>query len=834
MRVNVPARPAIGLLVFSAAVAWLAVLVVEQRAWSAYAAGERQLVCLPLLAAVGSAGGAALLASTRVRARRMSDALRLIGVLCVSFLCVGACAVLYWHSWAQDVRVLEQAAREGGLSCELVSDASTRDYGEVSVVACDVGGHGIEARLLWPQDSEPLTAGHRVQVEASLSVPENDEGGRWNHQQGYAGMLSARRVADAGYADGLQGLVAPFRDACFTRIEVLGGEAAALLSGVLVSNETLYEQSELEHDFQTTGLAHLMAVSGSHLAVVSALMGWLLSRMPLRRNVRSVLVCVCLLWYVVLTCLAPSAVRSCAMCAVALLAGSAQRRQHALSALALVVLGFIALAPNAAFSVGLQLSVLSVGGLILFAPLVRSWLAHMLPQRAEPLAELLAATFAATATTTPVTVSLFAQFSPIAPLANLLAGPLVTAMLGIGIPALLVCAAVPVAGTFMLSVAGALASLTAALVHVLADVPGACVPLDAGAGVLGPACAGMLAVLWAAWPVPPARGGMSSQLDGAGDAGDFARSQPETRGLSLGGGASRGAFALALAAPLAFVLACGFGGPSGAVHALDPRAKSGPQVVMLDVGQGDSMLVRDGDAAVLVDTGADGALLERGLARNGVTHLDAVFVTHKDDDHCGALGALAGTVGVEHVYVHEDLVDDPVMADVADGARQATAGGGLEPYGVGDAVRIGHFTMALLSPRDGGTSENGDSLVNLLEYDADGDGDAEARGLLTGDAEAEATEGVVSQVGDVEFLKVAHHGSRKAATAEELSVLKPEIALIGVGADNRYGHPTREMLDLLSGCHAKVYRTDVDGDISLAFTAAGIRVTVQKTTETTA
>ena len=87
---------------------------------------------------------------------------------------------------------------------------------------------------------------------------------------------------------------------------------------------------------------------------------------------------------------------------------------------------------------------------------------------------------------------------------------------------------------------------------------------------------------------------------------------------------------------------------------------------------------------MLVDTGKDRQVLERGLARNGVTHLDAVYITHKDADHCGALPALTGVVSVDHVYVHADLLSNPVMEQVLEDARWVTGGRGAEGVRVGD------------------------------------------------------------------------------------------------------------------------------------------------------
>lgn len=811
-----PKRPSTGALFGAAVAAWLAAVIAEQVSWTLYAGEVSVSWCAPVLAAAIAAGALVVMWRRRRAPGSGSSSWfkRSACVFIVAFAASACCSGAYWGAWAHGVVACQQALEQGELACTLTSDASARDYGRVSTATCTAGGQEVQVRILWPEGGEPLSAGHVVEVSGSLSAPDADEAGRWNHQQGFVGMIAADEVEAAGYASGLRGLVAPFRDACFARIEAFGGEPAGLLAGVLLGNETLYEGSELEKDFQTTGLAHLMAVSGSHLAVVTALLGWLLGRLSLRRGARIAFTGVCLVLYVGLTCMAPSAVRSCAMCLVALCAGMARRRRHVATALALCVVVFLGFAPNLAFSVGFQLSVLAVAGLALLSPLLEAWAAWALPRRLEKIAAPLAATFAATMTTLPLTAPLFAQLPLISPVANVLVGPLITVVLGLGIPALVLAVLCPPAGQLLLSAAAALVSATGALVHALADVPGACVPLDAAAPVLGVLFGGAFVVLWAAWPLPP---GVDEAL--AATPGGHALASPLSRKVLL---------TACLGVPVFIALCFGLGGASTVLAGIDPRAQSAAQLVMIDVGQGDCLLVRDGDASVLVDTGADDTLLVQGLARCGVTYLDAVVITHADDDHCGALSALAGVVGVEHVFVHEDLTGDPVMADVAQSTRWVTAGKGLEGIGVGSCIGVGHFTLTVLAPEDGGESDNEDSLVSLLEYDAQGDGVPEASGLLTGDAESAATEGLVKDVGDIDVLKVAHHGSRKSATPEELAVLKPEIALIGVGADNRYGHPTREMLNALSACHAKVYRTDLNGDIALGFSEDGIRVTVQR------
>lgn len=815
-----PKRPSLGALGILALSACCGVLLSEELMWRLYL-GE-QVIDFRLVAAILlvplSAGVLANLLARRHGARARGGVPSAL-VVCAAGICAALfCGTLYWGAWSSDVEQLERIAPDG-VVVHLVSDPSQQEYGTVSVAAAHVGRHDASMRVKWPEQVQALPAGHAVLVRGSLLAPDDDDGGRWNHRNGYCGMLAVSSVEDAGFATGLGGVVAPFRDASFDAVSEVGGEAAGLLAGVLLGNRTLYAGTELEQDFRTTGLAHLMAVSGTHLAVVTALAGWLVARTHAPRPIRCAVLTALLVCYVSLTCFAASAVRACIMCVVALLSGIALRRAHVLSALFACVFIMALVSPQVVFSLGFQLSALAVFGLVMFTPLISSWLCFMTGGRWQKLCDLLSATLAASLATTPASIGAFAQFPLIAPLSSVLVSPFVTLVLGLGLVGMLVHAVAAPLGMVLLRAAGALASLAAALVHALADVPGACVPVSAEADALGACFLLCAAALWIFWPLPPtvkkaARQSPWTLADG--------RSAVSPGGLPL-----RVIAALAIVSPPLVVMAVGMGS-AGLARFAFPSFESPAEVVMVDVGQGDCMLIRDGGASVLVDTGKDRQVLERGLARNGVTHLDAVYITHKDADHCGALPALTGVVSVDHVYVHADLLSNPVMEQVLEDARWVTGGRGAEGVRVGDVTRVGSFTLTLVAPERGGESENADSLVNLLAYDAQGDGVPEFRGLLTGDAEAEATAGVIEKVGDVDFLKVAHHGSRKGETAGELSVLKPEVALIGVGADNEYGHPTKQALDMLERCGAQVYRTDLQGDITLSFSARSMGVKTQK------
>ncbi len=836
-----PRRPSLGPLAPAACGAWAATIAVEQASWHAYAGSFDPVVATLALAGLCCAAFPVCVCARRGKRARRRDACDesqaehvassgarkgsrplFVGAAACVVACAACavCAALYWQGWAADVALLGESALQD-VGIELTGDPATRDYGEVSTGRAAIGGRSVSVRVLWPDDAEEIPgAGHVVVADALYTAPGDDAGGEWNHRNGYAGMLRLTCARDEGAAKSLGGAVSFFRDDAFSRIEAYGGDGAALLAGLLLGNRTLYAGSELEQDFKTCGLAHLMAVSGTHLAVVTAILSWLLARTRLSRVARALALAVALGFYVALTGFSPSALRAGVMCMVALVSGNLGRRRHVCSALALCVLAFLALNPANAYSLSFVLSVLAVLGLVVLGPLASCWVAHVAPARFSKSASGIGVTLAATLATLPVTVPMFAQFPLIVPFATLVAAPFITLSLGAGIVALLLGVPAPALGSLVLSFAVAVSSASAFLVHAMADIPLACVPLDAAAAPLALVSAALGVALWAAWPLPAS----------AKDSPPAAWRPPVGRSDArlarrLG---SRALVCSCLCLPVAALVVYGMAGGAGFAAWVGVPDAAGPQVVMLDVGQGDALLVRDGDAAVLVDTGEEADVLARGLARHGITHLDAVFVSHKDSDHVGALSGIVGIVGIDHVYVHADLLSLPEEAQVLESARRATAGRGAEGVRPGSACRVGAFTIEVLAPEDGGTSGNDDSLQMLVSYDADGDGRAEARGFTSGDAEEDAIAATVEAVGDVDFVKVPHHGSRGGMSAEELAVLSPEIALIGVGADNSYGHPTRQMLDLLAQARAKVYRTDENGDVTLRFAGDSIEVAVQR------
>jgi competence protein ComEC len=239
-----------------------------------------------------------------------------------------------------------------------------------------------------------------------------------------------------------------------------------------------------------------------------------------------------------------------------------------------------------------------------------------------------------------------------------------------------------------------------------------------------------------------------------------------------------------------------------------PPAWGGTLLIdVLDVGQGDAILIRSDEKAVLIDAGDRGANTEVQLKALGVKRLDLVVATHPHADHIGRMKQVLSNFdiglyidnGMQHTTMtYKDLMETVASRKIT--TRTAVTGMALK---MGDEA-----TFTVLHPdetllRNTRSDLNSNSVVLLLQH-------GENKMLFTGDAEEPTEHALVSKdTGDVDLLKVAHHGSSHSSGDSFLRATTPEIAIISAGRDNRYGHPSEKALQRLANVGAIVYRTDL-------------------------
>lgn len=243
-------------------------------------------------------------------------------------------------------------------------------------------------------------------------------------------------------------------------------------------------------------------------------------------------------------------------------------------------------------------------------------------------------------------------------------------------------------------------------------------------------------------------------------------------------------------------------------------------LVICNVGQGDAIFIRTASKVdILVDGGPDKKVLEC-LSRHMPfwdRSLDVVILTHPDADH------ITGLIDVIERYQISYLFTQPnpgktqiyelftnVLAEKKLSAKYVSRG---DRFSIG-----GETSFKIIWPASDETDQtnqnssksslNRFSVITLVTH-------GKFSALLTGDAGSEIQDKIASSIGDIDVLKVPHHGSKTGMSDYFLSLTKPELALISVGGNNKYGHPTKFILDLLKKRGVKTLRTDQMGDIEI-------------------
>jgi competence protein ComEC len=736
-----------------------------------------------LVAAALGVGGLIVAGAAALRGRS-AVVLAAGGVAAALALVVGA---QVWQVEHHPVRV---AAEHGSVATVVVH---LRDDPRV------VASPGYGGQQLHPQ---------RVVVHAELEAADV-AGRQWRTggrvvllapAQGWVGLLPGQRVRATGLLaasersdltvallrvrGGLEVLSAPsavqrvaerLRSGLRQAAGVLNPEPAGLLPALVVGDTSAMVPT-VDAEFRVAGLTHLIAVSGENVAILcGTVLG--LARLARLGPRSAVLVAgLALVGFVVLCRPSPSVLRAAVMGAVMLLALMLGRRRSALPALCAAVLVLLLVDPSLGGDPGFTLSVLATGALVLLAP---SWVAalcrHGWPRG---IAEALAVPAAAHVVTAPVVAGLSGQVSLVAVLTNLLAAPAVAPATILGVLAAVLATVHLGAAVVVVHLAGPAVAWLMGVGHRGAAVPGGVVQWPGG--VFG---ALLLAVIVVA-VLLAMRAHRLRVLAAAGLVGALLVLVP-TRFMPLGWPAA------------------------------------GWVMVACDVGQGDAVVLATAEPgrAVLVDTGPDPAGVSVCLDRLGVRRLALVVISHLHADHIGGLvGALRGRA-VGAVALGPGRSPPWAFAQVLRTAALARVP--VVALSAGQHLSWPGLVLDVLAPlRDpppvgdhqaevDGTAVNNTSVVLRA-------GTPAGRMLLTGDVELDAQADLLHAGTDLraDVLKVPHHGSRYSAE-EFLAAVRPQVAIVSVGAHNSYGQPSQHVLDLLTGAGARVMRTDLKGDIAV-------------------
>lgn len=251
--------------------------------------------------------------------------------------------------------------------------------------------------------------------------------------------------------------------------------------------------------------------------------------------------------------------------------------------------------------------------------------------------------------------------------------------------------------------------------------------------------------------------------------------------------------------------------------------KSSLQVRFLDVGQADSALILCDGKAMLIDGGnaEDSSLLYAVLKKQKIDYLDYVVGTHAHEDHIGGLSGALSYADVGNIYCPTDSYDSKAFRNFIKAVQKRNCKISIPE--AGDHFSLGSAECRILAVNTDPEDPNNASIVLRVTY-------GETSFLFTGDGERETEQAILNSGEEIQstVLKVGHHGSDSSTTYRWLRQVDPEYAVISVGKDNSYGHPTEELLSRLRDADVKTFRTDLQGDILFESDGKQVSVTVSK------
>ena len=520
---------------------------------------------------------------------------------------------------------------------------------------------------------------------------------------------------------------------------------------------------ETDTDFKLSGIRHVVAVSGLHISILFALVSTLTFR---KRHLMLLLGVPVLVLFAAVAGFTPSVVRACIMSSLMLLSSVLDKEYDGPTALSFAVLVMLVFNPLAITSVSLQLSVSSVAGILLFREKIHNWLIaffgdlkkHKWKKRASNwFCTSVSVSVSAMALTTPLCAVYFGTVSLIGVVTNLLT-LWVISFIFYGLMA--VC----VLSVFWNGAAILLGRITAVLIRyvlmiarLMADVPLSAIYTNS-----------IYVVMWLVFVYLLLAVFLLQQ-----------KKQPRILiccaviGLCL-------CLLLSWAEPMADDF----------------------RLTVLDVGQGQSIVLQAEGRTFLIDCGGDqedttADLIAGTLLSQGIDHLDGIILTHYDYDHAGALDNLLTR-----------LQTDLLLAADTEGARPFPRVEGTVCY-VDETVELtlGDSKMTVFGPIYSGSS-NENSLCILFESE-------NCDILVTGDRSDFGERMLMrkAELPDVDLLIAGHHGSKYSTSEELLQRVRPETVIISAGEGNRYGHPHEELLQRLYQFGCSVYRTDLHGTI---------------------
>lgn len=600
--------------------------------------------------------------------------------------------------------------------------------------------------------------------------------------------------------------------------------APELLPGLILGDRS--QQSEqLDEAMKVSGLSHLSAVSGAHTSLIASAATVLFRSLRFPRSVVIAAFLCTLLLFVHIVGMQPSIIRAATMGAIGAWAVFFGRGSQALPILALSTIVILTMAPELVHEVGFQLSVAATAGIVLGAqPLERwlhPWFAKILPDFwATLFSSSLSISTTAQLACQPLLLTFIDYVSLYSVLANLFATPLLPLITIPGTIAASISVVAPALSQLLLHIVAFPAAAIGWIATTATHLPGSMLPWPGGSTGIALVC-----LHWAAsgivltkllrlqrQPKPPVK--IDARLSRYRRAA-YALEKHVTVHNTV-------QYLIVIIAIVAHTAVFWPAKPATITTDWD--------IIGCDVGQGDMFLIRTGpDSAMVIDTGDEPTLAQRCLQQAQITQIDIVVITHLHADHVGGVQGVLDQAKPEQIIFSTsmDPTYTPETTDLPLTAQQVDQPAVyVIDHAKHDPQHPVQIRWSILSANSQAHHENDASIVLFAEIYRHGE---VVTALFTGDLEEEEARRLLSRdtiPESIDILKLSHHGAKNGGV-EIIEHTGPTMALIGVGADNTYGHPHKDILDAL-GPQVAIHRTDLDGTFAVTFQQSHNPVTLER------
>lgn len=556
---------------------------------------------------------------------------------------------------------------------------------------------------------------------------------------------------------------------------------AELCIGLVIGDRTNLSES-IQEDFKTSNLTHMLAVSGSHFVYIILAVTYI-NKFLKRKRLGQVLILIVIVLFMNLTGNTGSVVRSGIMAALGIIASIIHRKADIWNNMAIAMLIQIILNPYIIFDVGVQLSYGGVIGIVAFNKVVTNSIEQLSNKINNYIKESISVTISANIVIIPIMMYTFNTISFSFVISNLIAGAILGIIVLYAFALIFLYIVLHNFISPLFIILNIMLKILISIAHICSLIPFSKIYVVTPNMVLI-----IFFYLFLYLLVKKQNSMILSKKTIA-------------------------FFTIAIVI-LNFI------------YPVITSKRDNLEINFIDVGQGDSTLIRVSNKTILIDGGGSsyGETFDVGeqtlfpyLLDRGINAIDYVIVSHFDSDHCQGLNFIMENMKVKNAII-SDLGQESNEYDnfLSLAKKQNT---NLVYVKMGDIIKIGKATIKILFPNNEPITDNeknNNAIVFKFLW-------KNVSILFTGDIEEKAENKILSlysnNLGELKstILKVAHHGSKTSTTKSFLEAVRPQIALVGVGEDNNFGHPNSGVIERLESIGCKIYRTDECGEISFKF-----------------